>query len=387
MRIVWIAFVASAFLGLLAMLMKAIGKPTRPSILSIFAMVVVTASNLALAQPATNTPLTPWGVATSQPVARELTFFNDKARLSGTLWLPDNDRANPVIVVYHGASDPLRTSSLYKHLIEMFPPLGIGVFVYDRRGSGDSSGPSAGGSFELLADDGIAARRMLEKQPGVDPNRIGYWGLSQGGWLAALAAKRDPRCAFAIAISAPMVTADVQMRFAVANILRIRGYSQSVIDQAVNARRGVDDFMRGKISRAEAQQRLDAAAAQPWFKLIYMDRTFHDPAKSGWAREMSNDPMSVMKTIKAPILVLYGANDPWVPVKTSMERLEPLLHERGHTNLQLHVVGNADHAMMTSASPLEQVDPKSTAHEAPEAPEYFAVLVQWLTSMGIATAQ
>ena len=221
----------SAFRGRLPMLMRTIGKLTRSFMLSVLAMAAVAANNLAWAQRASDAPSTSWSEATSRPVVRELTFFNGKARLSGTLWLPDNERANPVIVVYHGASDPLRTSSLYKHLIEMFPPLGIGVFVYDRRGSGDSSGPSAGGSFELLADDGIAARRMLEKQPGVDSNRIGYWGLSQGGWLAALAAKRDPRCAFAIAISAPMVTADVQMRFAVANILRIHGYGQSVIDQ------------------------------------------------------------------------------------------------------------------------------------------------------------
>ena len=387
MCIVQIAFVTVVFLGLLPMLIKTISKRTRSFTLLIFAMVAVTGGSSALAHPPAISSFPPWSVATSRPIARELTFVSGKARLSGTLWLPDNDRANPVIVVYQGASDPLRTAPLYKHLIEMFPPIGIGVFVYDRRGTGSSSGPSADGSFELLADDGIAARRMLEKQPGVDPKRIGYWGLSQGGWLAALAAKRDPQCAFAIAISAPMVTADVQMRFAVANILRIRGYSQSVIDQAVNARRGVDDFMRGKISRAEAQRRLDAAATQPWFKLIYMGRTFHDPAKSGWAREMSNDPMSVIRTIKAPILVIYGAKDPWVPVKTSIERLATLLQDREHANLRLKVISNADHAMMTSASPLEQIDPKSFPSEAPDAPEYFAVMVQWLTSMGIGTTQ
>ena len=42
--------------------------------------------------------------------------------------------------------------------------------------------------------------------PSIDASRIGYWGLSQGGWLAASAAQRDPKAAFAISVSAPLVT-------------------------------------------------------------------------------------------------------------------------------------------------------------------------------------
>jgi dienelactone hydrolase len=323
----------------------------------------------------------PWSAATAAPNSRDLKFTSGDATLSGTLWLPARGGPSPVVVVYHGASDPLRAASLYRHLIEMLPPLGIGVFVYDRRDSGLSTGPSANGSYTQLADDGIAARHMLEHEAGVDHRRIGYWGLSQGGWLAALAAERDPRCAFAISISAPMVTADVQMRFAVANILRIRGYDQTAIDAALDARRGVDDFMHGKASRPDAQRRLDAAAAQPWFEFIYMGKTFRDPDKSGWAQEMSNDPLEVMRSVKAPILVLYGAADPWVPVQTSMARLRPL--ERGHPNMEVHVISGADHAMMTSATPFAQVDPSSTVRQAPEAPEYFAIMTRWITERGL----
>ena len=60
-----------------------------------------------------------------------------------------------------------------------------------------------------------------------------------------------------------MVTPDVQMKFAVTNILRIKGYSQADIDLAIAARTGVDDFMRGRLDRATAQARLDAAASKP----------------------------------------------------------------------------------------------------------------------------
>ena len=327
----------------------------------------------------------PWSAPTPPPKASELTFTSGEARLSGTLYLPASRGPRPVVVVYHSASDALRDATLYRHLIAMLPPLGIGVFVFDRRGSGRSSGPAPDGSFEVLADDGIAARRMLEGVAGVDRRRIGYWGLSQGGWLAALAARRDPDCAFSISISAPMVTADVQMLFATGNVLRIRGYGQEAIDTALDARRGVDNFMRGLTSREDAQKRLDRAAAQPWFDQIYMSRTFHDPSVSGWAREMRNDPLAVVTAIRKPTLILYGATDPWVPVATSLERLAPVV--RSHRNLTLHVIAGADHAMMTSATPRSQVDPVATARQAPEAPEYFGVMIAWLARQGLLDAE
>lgn len=323
-----------------------------------------------------------WSAETPHVLRSDLTFASGEARLSGTLYLPHTNRPSPVIVVFHGANDPLRTAQLYRHLISMLPPLGIGVFVYDRRGTGQSRGPSANGAYTVLADDGIAARKMLSTLPSVDAHEIGYWGLSQGGWLAALAATRDPTCAFAIAISAPMATADVQMRFAVGNILRIKGYDQHAINIALDARRAVDDYMEGKVDRKTAQRFLDRAIAQPWFDLIYMAKTFSDPDKSDWAREMRNDPLAVMSTIQIPILVLYGSADPWVPVTASLDRLDTLLAE--HTKLKIAVIAGADHAMMTSASPLQQIDPKLVAAQSPEAPAYFAILAQWLTTLGIA---
>lgn len=332
--------------------------------------------NLAPQAVAQRSPAVQWSAPTPKPNSREVSFESGDARLSGTLYLPARRGRWPVVVVYHSANDSLRDAPLYSHLIRMLPPVGVGVFVFDRRGSGRSSGPPPDGSFEGLADDGIAASRILARMPGVDPRKIGYWGLSQGGWLAALAAKRDPNCAFSISISAPMVTADKQMLFAVGNILRIRGYDESTIDTALDARLAVDDFMRGTTTREDAQRRLDKAAAQPWFNQIYMSQTFHDPGESGWAREMRNDPLAVLSSVRKPILVLYGAADPWVPVRTSIERLSDII--RTHRNLRVHVVADADHAMMTSATPLVQVDPIATAKQSPEAAEYFSVIIGWM---------
>lgn len=276
-----------------------------------------------------------WGAQSSTPVdAKERTFQNGGVTLSGTLYVPKVAGRVPAVIAFHAASSPTRDNPLYAHLAEMLPPLGIAVFVFDRRGSGKSGGKLEDSDYTLLADDGISAQRMLARDPRIDPRRIGFWGLSQGGWLSLLAASRSPQTAFAISISAPMTTPDVQMNFAVANVLRIKGFSQSDIDQAIATRTAVDDFQRGKRDRESAQGVLDVATTKPWFAHTYLEKTFKDPDQSHWAKEMRHDPMATLDAVKQPTLVIYGAADPWVPVRSSIERLRASAVRHPRSELQ-----------------------------------------------------
>lgn len=329
------------------------------------------------------TPSVHWEAQpTTHLVTEEKVVERDGVRLAGTLRLPAGETKVPAVVVFHTASAPQRHAALYDHLEQLLPALGIAVYTFDRRGTGSSTGNAKGNAYDVLADDGIAIAQMLARDPRIDAKRIGFWGLSQGGWLSLLAASRYKPTAFAVSIAAPMVTPDVQMIFATANILRIKGYSQADIDRAIEARKGVDDFMRGKLDRATAQARIDAAAKQPWFDLIYLSKTFSDPDKSGWAKEIAHDPLSSIKGVSAPSLILFGSADPWVPVAISMDRLEAF--RRDHRNFEAVVVDDADHTMMTSASPDDQVNPAQFTKHAPDSPEYFARLGAWLKQQGIA---
>jgi dipeptidyl aminopeptidase/acylaminoacyl peptidase len=309
-------------------------------------------------------------------------FANGPDQLSGTLYVPSVSQRVPAVVAFHGASTPTREAPLFRHLEQMLPQLGVAVFVYDRRGSGKSVGKPAHGDYGLLAEDGLAAARMLAQDPRIDPRRIGFWGLSQGGWLSLLAASRSADVAFAISVSAPITTADVQMNFAVANILRIKGYSQADIDTAVAARQAVDDFERGRLDRVTVQRRVDEAKAQPWFDLIYMDKTFADPDQSGWAKEIKNDPLPTLYKVKVPTLIVYGAKDPWIPVRASLDLLQQ--HALQLPNVETVVIADADHDMMLSISAEAQIDPARLTDYAPEAAAYFSMLASWLTAHGIA---
>jgi pimeloyl-ACP methyl ester carboxylesterase len=66
----------------------------------------------------------------------------------------------------------------------------VTVFTYDKRGTGQSSGFYTQ-NFELLADDAATAMAHAQVLARGRVTRSGYWGQSQGGWVAPLAATRS----------------------------------------------------------------------------------------------------------------------------------------------------------------------------------------------------
>jgi uncharacterized protein len=319
----------------------------------------------------------PWHVALDAGVEQEqVTFLSRGTRLGGTLYYPPILHPGTAVVVLHGASSPSHDLPLYEHLKQILPPLGVAVFVYDRR-SGEGQN-----DFQILAEDGLAARNALTGNPHVDGAKIGYWGISQGGWLALAAAAIDPKAAFVISVSAPMTTPDIQMNFAVENILRIHGYGPEEIATALHARGAVDDYLRGRLDRASAERALNAARQRPWFPLIYMDDTLGNSETSSWLKQMRFDPMDNLDKVSAPVLMLYGQDDPWVPVRLSMGRLDRVAKQQ--PNIEAVVVAGADHTIMLGVDPKDQVDPTFFPKEAPDAPAYFSLLAAWLTQRGFA---
>jgi pimeloyl-ACP methyl ester carboxylesterase len=361
--------------------------PISPRLLTSIALTLVLAGALVLpvlAQSAARAVTeVPWSAAASTVVVREeKTFRSANAELKGTLYLPQGGRALGAVVVTHGASSPLRTSPLYQHLLQMLPPLGVAVFLYDRRGAGQSEGKLQTSDYDLLADDAIAAVRLVGEDSRIDSKHVGVWGLSQGGWLALLAASRSPQVAFVVSISAPVVTPDIQMLFSSTNTLRVNGYAQADIDQMMATRQAVDNYMRGSGDRATAQRLVDAAKGKSWFKYLYMGPTVGDRATSRWRKEIEYDPLHTLATVTVPALVIYGATDPVVPVATSVRRLATMA--ASHPGMQVVVISGADHGMQTSIDPKRLLDPANSDAERPEAPEYFALLAAWLTRQGIA---
>lgn len=312
---------------------------------------------------------------------QEVHFSNGNTHLAGTLYLPATGNHLPAVVVEHGAEAPTRDFALYAHLERDLPAIGVAVLVYDRRGSGASTGNREDASYEMLADDAVAGQHEIAKNPRINSEKIGFWGLSQGGWLSILAANRSPDAAFAISVSAPLVTPDVQMNYAVHNLLLARGYGVQAANDAVEAREAHDAFTIGKLSRGEAMKALSKADDRPWSSLTFLPSASEltkDPANSRWHKEMLYDPLENARAAHVPVLFIYGGVDPWVPVAESIKRLNTLTPS--HPNFAYYVVPDANHTMTRVSKETMQFDPASLKADAPDAPEYFMILASWLST-------
>jgi pimeloyl-ACP methyl ester carboxylesterase len=112
------------------------------------------------------------------------------AVLVGELLEPAEEQPSsvrPLVVMVHGSETEPAIDNNRAYLLAA---QGIKVFTYDKRGTGQSDGFYTQ-NFELLADDAAAAMVHAQNMPRGRFNRAGYWGQSQGGWVAPLAATRS----------------------------------------------------------------------------------------------------------------------------------------------------------------------------------------------------
>jgi dipeptidyl aminopeptidase/acylaminoacyl peptidase len=105
------------------------------------------------------------------------------------LTVPNGERPAtgwPVIVFNHGFIPPdvYRTTERYVAYVDWLARSGYIVFRTDYRGHGDSEGEARGayGSPDYTVDV-LNAVATMKRFPVADPNRIGMWGHSLGGYI------------------------------------------------------------------------------------------------------------------------------------------------------------------------------------------------------------
>jgi uncharacterized protein len=309
-----------------------------------------------------------------------LTFSNGDVKLAGTLYMPARGDRVPAVVVFWGSQAPTREYAMYQQLATGLPAIGIAVLLFDRRGSGQSGGSNAHSTFQDLASDGITALHALQHAPRIDPKRIGFWGLSQGGWLAVLAASETPDAAFAISCSAPLVTPADQMTFAVSNLFAVRGYGTDALAQALALRDMQAQYSAGHGAYDATMDATRKASTQPWYNDAFL-RTVDELPKTtpdtAWLRVMQYDPIAPLEAVHVPLLIVYGGADPWVPVAASVARLKPIAARK--PNISYYVIANADHVLSFPKKQTMDWDNASLEEEQPESTEYFFVMASWLT--------
>ena len=151
------------------------------------------------------------------------------ARLHVRLTLPSGGGPHPAIVLAHGSGDDAATRTY--GTADFFPAHGVASVVYDKRGTGRSSG-TYNMDFHQLANDLVEVAQWVAEQPGIDPTRIGVTGYSQGSWIGPLAASRSDRFSFVIASYGMIDSPRRELRLEAEERLRRRGHDEHAVREA-----------------------------------------------------------------------------------------------------------------------------------------------------------
>ncbi|NNC83719.1 MAG: alpha/beta fold hydrolase, partial [Flavobacteriales bacterium] len=296
------------------------------------------------------TPIIADGVERQTASEERITYISGNDTLVGYLSSPQTERPYPVIVVLHSASHGHHDNDLYNHLETQMNDMGVGVFTYDRRGSGESTGDFNTASLPTLAQDALNAIEELRTRSDIDTDRIGLFGISQGGWLGPIAYSISPSdISFMILVSSSGVSPADQMEYSAVTTLKMNGHSQEVIDKAIHLRNITNAYYRGRRDRESTQEEIDRFREEEWFNDVYLPWQGNLPNDVGvtkWIHEMDLDPVEYFQHVDIPIALFYGATDRWVPIEESMDVWRTVFEKNGNTNFEFHRIDRAGHMMI-----------------------------------------
>jgi len=308
----------------------------------------------------------------------EVRFKNGDVKLAGTLLIPESKgQRHPAIVFTHGGGPALR--ELFWGLGYLFAARGFAVLTYDKRGAGESTGNWREASFENLADDAVAAAKLLQSRRDINPRQIGFWGLSQGGWIAPLAAYRFADSAFVIALSGGGLSPADQELFDTEYELRKAGFASSEINDAITFQRLKNDIIVSKDKWEQYSKARLTAKDQKWFRFPGVDirgpERIDDPFWANLQRFYVYDPAPTLRALKCPLLAIFGELDTPEAVKANVDAIRQILGPAGQRDYTVKVYPRARHNLMEV--PSDQPDEYTRLKRF--APGLFEAMVDWTT--------
>lgn len=303
-------------------------------------------------------------------------FMSHGVRLVGRLVMPAGTNKVSVVVLVHGAE---HDSALTGYPLQrILPAVGVGAFVFDKRGTGVSGGKYTQ-DFNLLADDNDAAVREARRLAGKRLARIGFQAGSEGGWTAPLAANRAP-VDFVIVCFGLAVNVIQEDQEGVELQMREKGYSPEVVAEALEVasaaehlfatdfKEGFKEFDEVRAKYGNAPWYKDVRGDYTWFILAHTDDELRALAKDyDWGTPFYYDPMPTLRATRTPQLWVLGGEDYEAP-STETSRLIKSLITSG-LPFTLAYYPRAEHGMT-----LFETKPDGTRDSTAYAKGYFAML-------------
>ena len=315
----------------------------------------------------------------------ELTLETGGFTVAGDLIHPRTGGKHPVLIVVPGDGPFTRAQGLrFLKSIGLFDDLmskGFAVFMDDKPGSGASTG--------VLSEDRLFHERAeilsrwverLQEHPAVDGRHIGFYGVSQAGYVMPLAIAESPDVAFMIAVSCPAEDSVSQFAYLVEQQAMCEGYPEAEARQVSQA------FIRRETARSYADYReaAERVAANP----VASEQAGGDilPEEQFQPANLESEdffnPIGILEKAPIPVLALFGAKDTQVDPIQGAEAYSKALAIAGNSHSQVKVIPGVDHILSLATTGCEkELMAKLQARTAAYTPEYLASISDWLATL------
>jgi pimeloyl-ACP methyl ester carboxylesterase len=305
---------------------------------------------------------------------KDIQFRSDGFQVVGDLHLPDGEGLHPAVIVVHGDGPQTRTSTPGTNdVIRIFGQAGFAVFVWDKPGSGASTGAfdqeeKLQQRAEILAE-GV---QVLVDHPAIDPDRIGVWGISQAGWVMPLALEQTDDIAFMIVVSGGGEDSIEQLAYQLGQGVVCDGLTPEegrlVEEHFPPTAKGptYEDYTRAMevLVEIEGWEQFAGPALkteeewQPWPDGI--DAYF--------------DPMTVIEETTIPVLAVFGDLDRWIDPVQGTAAYQQALTFAGNPDFHVELIPGVGHTMQ------EQTSMCGGGGSVSE--RYLELLAEWANKLG-----
>jgi dipeptidyl aminopeptidase/acylaminoacyl peptidase len=303
--------------------------------------------------------------------------------LAGVLLLPAGNGPFPAVILVHGAGPGSHDDPAFIVHANAFVAGGFAVLSYDKRGSGNSAGTLGFADYDDLADDLSAAVAFLRRDPRIDHSRISLLGRSEGAWVAAIAAARDPTIAAVVFSSGSLLSPRDQVLAWTRESLARHRATPAEAEAAVAAKLAQWDF-----NARVADGSLTPAAAAPIRESLLarlamfarfrpeIPRDVMDPATEdrqrfvAFTRMITWDPAPTLAALRVPVLAVFGEHDDVVPPGPNLAEVERL--RASGRDIAARVFPGVDHSLLVMSGERIVGYP----------PEYLPFLIEWASRQG-----
>jgi len=346
--------------------------------------------------PAPTPTLTPTPANLSRWSEEPVSFPFGANTLHGILTLPGREGPHPALVLISGSVNTdtgVRSgasSSYHTDHARTIARQGFAVLRYDPPGVGQSTGQAGFESFDQRREEAIAALHYLQSRPDIRSDRVGLWGISQGGWVIAMAAAAYPQdVAFIISVSGSGVSVAEQQVYSIEAQSRAAGMPDQDIAKATLFGRLLIDwqltepihrqaneaavlalgdgpwadftqlvYQPGEISPAEGlQEGLDifkSVQDEPWARFLYLKELYVpqlesvppeqvEALKAATGQTLLNDPQAYFTQVRCPVLAVFGQDDLLQPTAKSAALYEQYLTAAENEDFEIVVIPGVGH--------------------------------------------